>query len=532
MDVFYKEEQHQFIVFMYITDTRLLTYLQDEQILSPDQILIIHEELSLKTSSLDDILLNLCFITADQLLEYKSITTQLPYVDIKTLQPTYLHLLEKSQMLQHLAIPFHVDLSHIHVALYDPEDLKIIDTLTRTLCTYFDSKIEIIPYHAHKADILAFLQRNENHDQLSFNSDDTPLHMLEKIITHAIEVGASDIHFQPEETKIRCRLRIDGLMTTLCVLHTSKWPQMINKLKVQSQLDIAECRRPQSASFSKIHYPHPIEIRISTHPTAYGENVVLRLLDTHKKILSIASLGFEENVAEILRQLSQMPSGLIIVTGPTGSGKTTTLYALLQAMDSQLRNIMTLEAPIEAYLPHIRQTEIRETGVMTFAQGVRSLLRQDPDVILIGEIRDEETAQMAIRAVLTGHLVLSTMHTIDAIGVPARLMDLGVSPALLSHTLSAVISQRLVRQLSLENVQQDGPTYKGRFAIGEVFTFCHQAKELIAKGANRFEFENLQQQKRLSSLWDLGLQSVKQQRTTMEELIRVLGKPTFKIEGL
>ena len=363
-------------------------------------------------------------------------------------------------------------------------------------------------------------------------SSDTPLSLLEHIIDDATHRDASDIHFQPDERDIAVRFRIDGVLETICVIHPSKWPQMLNRLKVCAHLDIAEARRPQSGHFLKSIHNRDIDIRVSTHPTLYGENVVLRLLNREKRVLSLDELGFPTDVAAELRRITKAPQGLIVLTGPTGAGKTTTLYAMLSTIDTSTRNVMTLEAPIESVLPGVRQTEIRDHHVLTYGDGIRSLLRQDPDVILIGEIRDEETASMALRAVLTGHLVLSTLHTQDVLGVPGRLIDLGLSSVLLAGSLQAVIAQRLVRKICQEcfgkvNTKEMCEScingYKGRTIVMEHLTFDEEFNEIITKGGDRSDLARLRLQRQFPTLWDHGMQLIKDRVTTMEELTRVLG---------
>ena len=356
---------------------------------------------------------------------------------------------------------------------------------------------------------------------------------METILTQAVKAGASDIHFQPEDQFIRLRYRIDGLLQTEQTFHKQDWSGIAVRLKIMAGLDIAESRRPQSGRFDLRLAGHQVDFRLSTHPTLFGENIVVRLLDKDKSLLRLSELGFSQTHIDYLKKVSSLPQGMIIVSGPTGSGKTTSLYALFAEMDSRNRNIMTLEEPVEYHLPGIRQTEIKEGGIISFADGVRSILRQDPDVIFIGEIRDEATAKMALRSAMTGHLVIATVHSYDCYGVPARLVDLGLQPSLLAGHILCAVSQRLVRKIcpacqaspipnefrnmdskirterpectqeylrtqesaifekqiskgagyGCEDCHQTG--YKGRSAVVEILPFDDEIDQITANGANR-----------------------------------------------
>lgn len=337
--------------------------------------------------------------------------------------------------------------------------------------------------------------------------------LVNAILIDAVMNDASDIHFEPEGHFLRIRYRVDGQMLQARTLHRDYWSAVLVRIKIMSGMNIAETRSPQDGRITFSVSGRDIDFRVATQPTLYGENIVLRLLDKQKSLVPFDKLGYSPHNEAVLLKLIKRPEGIIVVTGPTGSGKTTTLYSILNSINNIDTNIMTLEDPVEYQLPMIRQTNIRE-GVLEFAQGVKSLLRQDPDVIFIGEVRDEETAVMTVRAALTGHQVFTTLHTNDALGVIPRLIDIGVPPTLLSGALIGMVAQRLARKLcadckesyeatpddcKLLEIAGDPPTlykakgchkcknrgYRGRVAIAEVIRVDKELDDLIAIGATR-----------------------------------------------
>jgi type IV pilus assembly protein PilB len=271
--------------------------------------------------------------------------------------------------------------------------------------------------------------------------------MLDLVMIQAIRDRASDIHFEPDEKALRVRFRIDGFLYESLTLPKQIHPALTSRIKILSEMDIAETRLPQDGNFNVKLEKRGFEIRVSTFPTIHGENVVLRVLDQTSPLFKLDDLGFSEEMLSQFKQLIRKTSGITLVTGPTGSGKTTTLYALLNMINSKEKNIITIEDPVEYRLAYIRQTQINPKAGITFATGLRSILRQDPDIIMIGEIRDLETSEIAMQAALTGHLVLSTLHTNDAPEAISRLMDIGVEPYLISSSVIGVLAQRLVRTI-------------------------------------------------------------------------------------
>ncbi len=319
--------------------------------------------------------------------------------------------------------------------------------------------------------------------------DDPVVALIDAMLFQAIRLHASDIHLQPHENLLRVRYRIDGNLYDQQAVAAQYKPQVISRLKILSALDISERRVPQDGKFkaqvfcdngsSKI-----IDFRVSTFPSLYGEKMVIRILDRDYRLLSLEMLGFNENLREKFFPLVRRSTGLLLVTGPTGSGKTTTLYALLGALNKTNKNIVTMEDPIEYELAGITQSQVHVKAGFTFENGLRSMLRQDPDIIMIGEIRDVPTANIAIEAALTGHLVVSTLHTNDAAGAITRLMDMGVEPFLISASLGGVVAQRLVRKLCEKCRQQIEPSEHERAALQALFPNEQVTQIFVAHGCS------------------------------------------------
>jgi general secretion pathway protein E len=297
-------------------------------------------------------------------------------------------------------------------------------------------------------DLLSLADQVPEAEDLMDQEDDAPIvRLINALLSEAIRVGASDIHIEAFEKKLSVRLRVDGQLREIVQPRRELAPLLVSRIKVMAKLDIAEKRLPQDGRISLRIAGRSVDVRVSTLPTQFGERVVLRLLDQKNAKLDLTSLGMDAHALQTIQELLTKPHGIILLTGPTGSGKTTTLYAMLTDINDVHRNIMTVEDPIEYYLVGISQTQVNPKVDLTFARGLRAILRQDPDVVMVGEIRDRETAEMAVQASLTGHLVLSTLHTNSTVGAITRLRDMGVEPFLLSATLIGVIAQRLVRQL-------------------------------------------------------------------------------------
>lgn len=375
--------------------------------------------------------------------------------------------------------------------------------------------------------------------------------LIDALLADAVTRGASDIHFEPEQSFVRIRYRIDGVLRQIRALHKTYWPAMVVRLKVLATMNIAETRAPQDGRISLTLSGRSLDFRVSAQPTTWGENIVLRILDRQKGLVPLDGLGLSESNLDLLRLMIARPEGIILVTGPTGSGKTTTLYSILNHINSVDVNIMTLEDPVEYPLPLIRQTSVSEISKMDFANGIRSMMRQDPDVILIGEIRDRDTAEMAFRAAMTGHQVYSTLHTNSAIGVLPRLLDIGVLPDVLSGNIIGMVAQRLVRTLcpfckeaylpdeferrllQLESTQHkiyravgcpkcEQQGYKGRTTVMELLKIDGDLDELIARRASMREIKQLAMSKGFQPIADDACRRVVAGDTSLDEIARVV----------
>ena len=372
------------------------------------------------------------------------------------------------------------------------------------------------------------------------------------LLMDAVKRGASDIHFEPEFAFLRIRYRIDGVLQQVRSLHKSYWPGVAVRLKVISGMDIAETRAPQDGRLNMNLCGRPIDFRVSAHPTIHGENIVLRVLDRERSIIPLERMGLRSVTLEQLQLMMTRPEGILIVTGPTGSGKTTTLYSLLSHQNTEAVNIMTLEDPVEYPVTQMRQTSVAEVNKVDFANGIRSIMRQDPDIILVGEVRDADTATMAFRAAMTGHQVFTTLHTNSALGAFPRLLDIGISPDIMAGNIIGVVAQRLVRVLCPHCKESAKPTdderkilgvkrneaiqifkhkgckrcnqtgYRGRMAIMELLRIDSDLDSLIARRAHFDELRQLALKKGFNTLADDGVRRILEGYTSIEEVMRVI----------
>jgi len=372
-------------------------------------------------------------------------------------------------------------------------------------------------------------------DLLEAANDAPIIRMLNALLTQAAKDGASDIHIEPYERSSSVRFRVDGTLREVVQPNRALHAALISRLKIMAELDIAEKRLPQDGRISLRIGGRAIDVRVSTLPSAHGERAVLRLLDKSESKFTLEGLGMDGQVLSAFKRLVQQPHGIVLVTGPTGSGKTTSLYASLQTVDTSTTNVLTVEDPIEYELPGIGQTQVNSKIDLTFAKALRAILRQDPDVIMIGEIRDYETAQIAIQASLTGHLVLATLHTNDAPSAVTRLTDMGVEPFLLSSSLLGVLAQRLVRRLCPVCKRQDGEGrwhpvgceacgntgYKGRTGVYELMVADDAVRSLIHNRAAESELLAAAQAAGLRSMREDGERLITAGVTSLEEVLRV-----------
>ena len=437
-----------------------------------------------------------------------------------------------------------------------PEDIRI-DTLIAG-----ESEIAraIDQYYGHELSIDGILNEIEtgeiDYRSLAVVSDEynqPVVRLIDALLTDAVMREASDIHFEPEAGFLRIRYRLDGLLRQIRVLHKSYWAAMAVRIKVMSGMNIAETRAPQDGRISLTINGRVVDFRVSSQITIHGENLVLRVLDRQKGIMPLDGLGLSEQQLELLKLMIARPEGLILMTGPTGSGKTTTLYSILNHINSEGLNIMTLEDPVEYPMAMIRQTSVTDAAKLDFANGVRSILRQDPDVILVGEIRDAETAEMAFRAAMTGHQVYSTLHTNSAIGVIPRLLDIGIMPDIMAGNIIGVVAQRLLRRLCphcrkehrpeawemrLLGIQPERPApqlyraegcarceyrgYRGRLSIMEVMRMDTDLDDLVMRRASFREIRTAARSKGFRALAEDGIRRVLEGETSLDELARVV----------
>jgi len=475
---------------------------------------------------------------------------------------------DMARRLRVLPVDFSVEKKQLTIAMADVFNVVALDQMT----AHLGGGIDIIPVLAGEAEIAKAIDQfygfelsvdgilNEiETGEIDYQSLDTEtgaysqpvVRLVDALLSDAVKRGASDIHFEPEEGFLRFRYRIDGVLRQIRSLHKNYWSAIAVRLKVMSGMDIAETRAPQDGRISLSLAGRRVDFRVSTLPTVHGENIVLRVLDRQKGIVSLEGLNLTDDELTTLKLMVARPEGIILVTGPTGSGKTTTLYSILNYLNSESVNIMTLEDPVEYPTTMIRQTSASETSRLDFASGIRSMMRQDPDIILVGEIRDEDTASMAFRAAMTGHQVFSTLHTNSAFGVIPRLLDIGVKPDIIAGNIIGVVAQRLVRKLcdlckhhyELDDIERNllglkvrqhtiyksqgcdicnHQGYKGRMALMEILRFDQDMDELIARRGTMREFMRMALSKGFRPLADAGIARVLDGSTSLEEVSRVV----------
>ncbi|MBI3996889.1 MAG: type II/IV secretion system protein [Candidatus Omnitrophica bacterium] len=519
------------------------------------------------------VLLNDRRLTEEQVAQLKAEAAGVAVVDVANYQldAAVLSLVPESLARKHRVLPLYRIDNSVTVAMADPWDAVAIDALRSS------TKLPMIrPVVAPAAAIRKAIERyygrqvvddasrRTKPDAIEVNgaaaaavagkppteaaNEVSIIKLVDALLSDALDVRASDIHLEPDREHTRVRFRIDGVLHEVKLLPAGLHEALCSRIKILAKLDIAEHRLPQDGHIPLAMEGRTVDLRISTYPTVSGENVVIRLLDPSAVSLTLTDLGFSPQTLAQFQQLIERPHGLLLVTGPTGSGKTTTLYAALSQINSMTRNLMTIEDPVEYHLPLIRQTQINPKAGVTFATGLRSILRQDPDVIMVGEIRDQDTAEIAMHAALTGHLVLSTLHTNDAVGAVARLLDMHVEPYLLASTLLGVIAQRLVRRICPSCQESRRPPAEvrarypeltvisrgrgcracrdtgllGRVGVFELFLIDEAARANIAARGTSDELRRLAIQRGMRTMRADGLLKVQQGLTTLDELDRVV----------
>jgi len=548
-------------------------------LLTPEQVEAAIAEQRRTHQRIGDILLAKGWVTRNQLMEALAAKLGVPYVDLAVtkVDPGTADLLSEKDARRYMAIPIRFANEHtLLVAMADPSNIVAIDDLR--ILTGFD----IEPALASAEDInLVLNNMRRTQDEIAPDleakvpqeseepgtTDLTEIHeqveaapvvkLVNGIMSRAVEEGASDIHFEPQAKNLLIRFRHDGVLHEIMTLPKRLQAGVVSRLKVMADLDIAERRIPQDGRIGLVVGGKPIDMRVATLPTVYGEKVVVRLLDRSNIMLRLEDLGFSDLALARYTKAFMKPYGAILVTGPTGSGKSTTLYATLNILNTPEKNIITVEDPVEYRLAGINQVQINPKAGLTFASGLRSILRCDPDIIMVGEIRDRETAQIAIESALTGHLVLSTLHTNNAPGALSRLTEMGVEPFLTASAVECVIAQRLVRRLCpycreayqptremLERLEFpeyaiedwknitlyratgcprcNGTGYKGRVGIYEVMTVSEAIERLIVERKSADEIMRVASAEGMVTLREDGLERVLQGVTSIEEISRVI----------
>ena len=542
-------------------------------ILTEDQLRIALLEQMKSKLPVGKLLVNLGFVSEATLRDALSEKLGLQSVDLSQIiiDSSAMKLVPRDFALRHHIFPVALDRERgtLIVALSDTNNLVALDQLRARLRGELelesrlagDTEISraIEQYYGHELSIDGILHEIET-GEVDYQSmagageqySQPVVRLIAALLADAVGKNASDIHFEPEQNFLRIRYRIDGVLRQIRSLHKTYWPAMAVRIKVLAKMNIAETRAPQDGRISLSLTGRQVDFRVASQATSHGENVVMRILDRQKGIVPLDGLGLESSQLDLLKRLISRPEGIILVTGPTGSGKTTTLYSILNDINSDTINIMTMEDPVEYPMTLIRQTSVNEAAKMDFANGIRSLMRQDPDVILVGEIRDEETAEMAFRAAMTGHQVYSTLHTNSAVGAFPRLLDTGVTPEVMAGNMIGIIAQRLIRRLCkhcrqpytatsaecrLLGAKTDRPPtvyravgcdhcdfqgYRGRLAIMEILKLDVDLDELIARRATARELQRAAIAKGFHTLADDGARRVLEGTTTLDELMRVV----------
>ena len=542
-------------------------------IISPDQLNIALTEQKKFKTPLGKVLVQLGFVTEATIRDILSETLGQVSIDIENtiVDPAAIALVPKDIARRFHVLPISYDGERkvMLLAVSDPANVVALDQIRalmredvrieQVLARESDVTIGIEHHYGYELSIDGILNEIET-GEIDYQSLATDLdeysqpvvRLIDALLHDAVKRSASDIHFEPETGFLRIRYRIDGVLRQIRSLHKNYWSAMVVRLKVMSGMNIAETRAPQDGRISLTLSGHQVDFRVSSQPTTHGENLVLRILDRDKGIVPLEELGLQPEELKTLKLMLARPEGIILVTGPTGSGKTTTLYSILSYINTEAVNIMTLEDPVEYPMAMIRQTSVNEVVKLDFASGIRSMMRQDPDIILVGEIRDQETAEMAFRAAMTGHQVYSTLHTNSSIGAVPRLMDLGVLPDIMAGNIIGVIAQRLMRKICVHCrkpqaldgsmrrllgladddtrvvyqavgcVKCDQQGYRGRMAIMELFKLDAETDELIARRATGRELRNAASRKGFRTLADDAIARVLAGQTSLEEISRVV----------
>jgi len=551
---------------------RLGELLVNEGLLTTERLAEALQEQERSGDRLGRVVMRAFNIAEEEIIQVLSRQLGIRVIDLSAvlIDPRVLRLVPERLARLHQAVPVYSENGELVVAMADPLNVLGIDDIARA------SGQLVQPAVAKEADIAAALDqyqggagsvqevlRTINIEKLGFIPEEggsrerlervaaeaPVVRLVNTIIVQAVADRASDIHLIPEDATLELRMRIDGVLHSAASFPKVLHPAILSRLKIMTGMDIAEKRQPQDGRCQLQVGNQEVDVRAATLPTIHGEKIALRLLDKSTALLDLSALGMAPDVMQLVQGYAAKPHGLILVTGPTGSGKTTTLYALLQTMDAVHRNIITFEDPVEYRLANVTQIQVNRRAGMTFAHGLRAILRQDPDIIMVGEIRDRETSEIAIHAALTGHLVFSTLHTNDCVGAVTRLLDMGVEPYLAASALEGILSQRLVRTIcpscrsaftpdpevlagfglpsGTELAHGRGCTrckdtgYLGRTGIFEALALKEELRQAIIKKSPSETLRNLTRSAGLRTLREAGLEKVQGGVTTIEEILRV-----------
>lgn len=539
-----------------------------QNMITEDQLNVALQEKKVSGKLLGEVLVDLGFITEDALTAFLAKSAGFDVFDHKhtLIDGDALALMDKQAALKYQVLPVSLTREEVVVAMADPYDIMAMDAIRRLVPKGVAIKTQVATpsilseaidaaygYASSINAILKELEDGKAPDLTTLKENEAYTHPIVRLVNalvfDAVKLGVSDLHFEPEENFVRLRYRLDGVLYTAQILHKQHWSAISQRIKIMCNMNIADKLAPQDGRFNLSVGGREADFRVSSLPTVHGENIVMRVLDQSQNIIPLAKLGFSPHNLELIRTAQKRPEGVIIVTGPTGSGKSTSLYSMINEINNVEVNIQTLEDPVEYSLPMIRQTAIRE-GVLDFADGIRALLRQDPDIIFIGEIRDGVTAEMALKAAMTGHQVYTTLHTNDSFGAIPRLLDLGLKPGMIAGAIIAIFAQRLVRKVCPEcrvphtateeeckimkidpaspptiyKAKQGGcqtckgQGYKGRISVAEILYMDEDLDAVIANGGSKADLKVKAVEKGFKNMKDDGILKVLEGITTLESL--------------
>lgn len=545
----------------------IIDLLLKQGIITAEQIKKAEEETKRTGIKLEKALEKLGFINEEDLAKIKARALDVPYMDLSDylIDSELTKLIPETLAKKYKIVPLFKIADTLTVAMINPRDIEALDqirkvskmdTVEPVLVSEKGIQKVLDSYYGVAGSVDEIVKSMDKEDFSSLKkglveaAEEPPIiKLVNVLIMRAVKERASDIHIEPEQETVRVRYRIDGILHEVHAFPNKLQNAIISRIKILSSMDIAETRRPQD---NKIHVRlenKDLDIRVSTFPTVHGENVVMRLLDKSAILFGLKDLGFSQQNLEVFDKLIRQPNGIILVTGPTGSGKTTTLYAALTTISSVEKNIITIEDPVEFELPLIRQTQVNPKADITFANGLRSILRQDPDVLMVGEIRDKETAEIAIQSALTGHLVFSTLHTNDAPSALTRLIDMGVEPFLISSSVIGILAQRLIRTICDKckekylpsgsvlkdlGIEQNLELYRGkgcsdckntgfvgRIGIFELLIINEEIRKMVNEKSSADEVRKKAVELGMRPLIEDGLDKVREGLTTIDEVLRV-----------